>query len=116
MGGPLTAKWTICGSHTWSGGPSMATKIAINDPGGPSMAGDHLRHDSTHDVGRELYRSYLLLQLEQHKLLVHTTSCTVLLFLFAGHALTKKGNSRVNKKKEGLKTTVSYCIQAYVGT
>ena len=29
------------------GGPSMATKIATNGPGGPVVAGDHLRRDST---------------------------------------------------------------------
>ena len=27
------------------GGPSMATKIATNGPGGPVVAGDHLRRD-----------------------------------------------------------------------
>ena len=32
-GGPLEAKWTICGNHTWSGGPVVV--------------GDQLRHDST---------------------------------------------------------------------
>ena len=31
--------------HTWSGGPSMATKIAVDGPGGSVVAGDHLRHD-----------------------------------------------------------------------
>ena len=47
MGGPLAAKRTIHGSHSWSGGPSMATKFAIDDPGGPVVAGDHLRRDRT---------------------------------------------------------------------
>ena len=31
---------------TWSGGPSMATKISVDSPGGPVVAGDHLRRDS----------------------------------------------------------------------
>ena len=47
-GGPLAARRTIYGSHTWSGGPSMATKIATNGPEGPVVARDHLRRDSTH--------------------------------------------------------------------
>ena len=54
LGGPLAARRTIYGSHTWSGGPSMATKIATNGPGGPVVAGDHLRRDrpeeGRHDI------------------------------------------------------------------
>jgi len=36
-GEPLPARRTIYGSHTWSGGPSMAAKIAVDGPG------NHLR-------------------------------------------------------------------------
>ena len=40
--GPSAAA-IVC--HTWSGGQSMATKIAIDGPGRPVVAGDHLQHD-----------------------------------------------------------------------
>ena len=32
------------------GGPSTATQFAIDGPGGPVVAGDHLRRDSSHDL------------------------------------------------------------------
>ena len=38
-GGPPMAPYqTIYGSHAWSGGQSMARKIAIDGPGEPSVA------------------------------------------------------------------------------
>ena len=48
--GTLAAKGTIHGSHSWSGGPSIATQFAADDPG-TSCGGDpdHLRHDISHD-------------------------------------------------------------------
>ena len=50
-------KRKIVGDHLWQsgpsvaailgpGGPSMATKFAKDGPGGPLVAGDHLRRDS----------------------------------------------------------------------
>ena len=48
LGGPLVAKQTIhmhC-SHSWSGGPSMATKFAIDGLRGPVVAEDHLQHET----------------------------------------------------------------------
>ena len=44
IGGPLVAKRTICGSHTWSGRPSMATKFPTDGPG------DHLWQGTTSGV------------------------------------------------------------------
>ena len=38
-GGPLAAKRTIHGSHTWSGGPSTATQFAADGPEGTSCGG-----------------------------------------------------------------------------
>jgi len=32
-GGPLVERWTIYGSHTWSGGTIYGSKIVIDDPG-----------------------------------------------------------------------------------
>ena len=58
-GGPLAAKRTIHGSHTWSGGPSTATQFAADGPGGPVMAGDQLWHDSTLDFGKLTKMSHL---------------------------------------------------------
>ena len=44
---PLAAKRTISGSHTWSGGPSVhRSKNCCEWSRGPSMARDHLQHDS----------------------------------------------------------------------
>ena len=41
--GPLAAKRTIHGSHSWSGGTIYSNTICRRWPGGPVVAGDHLR-------------------------------------------------------------------------
>ena len=47
----IIERWTICGQgdhlwhHTWSGGPSMARKIATDGPGNQFL-GDHRWHGS----------------------------------------------------------------------
>jgi len=35
--GTVDGLGAICGSHTWFRGPSMATKLAVDGPGGPIL-------------------------------------------------------------------------------
>ena len=46
-GGPLAAKRTVHGSHTWSGGTIYGNITCRRWSGGPVVAGDQLRRDST---------------------------------------------------------------------
>ena len=85
------------------GGPSMATKIATNGPGGPVVAGDHLRRDST-SLNRPMYNvlwdlplgkkghAYITLlraKLHKYRLVIHS----ILIFLYTSsiNGLDKAG-------------------------
>ena len=53
-GGPLAAKRTIHGSHTWSGGTIYGKIICRRWSGGPVVAGDQLRRDSPVQLTRSI--------------------------------------------------------------